>query len=48
MREPAGALVENHQLLALLEAPERRRQRADIHRLRRDLSRCDRSRPISE
>ena len=31
----AGALVEHHQLLALLEAPERRRQRADIHRLRR-------------
>ena len=29
------ALVEDHQLLALLEAPQRRRQRADIHRLRR-------------
>ena len=26
-----GALVEDHQLLALLEAPERRRQRADVH-----------------
>ena len=33
----ARALVEHHQLLALLEAPERRRQRADVHRLRRDL-----------
>ncbi len=33
----AGSLVEHHQLLALLEAPERRRQRADIHRLRRDV-----------
>ena len=32
-----GALVEDHQLLALLEAPERRRQRADVHRLRRDV-----------
>ena len=30
-----GALVEDHQLLALLEAPERRRERADIHDLRR-------------
>ena len=27
----ARPLVEHHQLLALLEAPERRRQRADIH-----------------
>ncbi len=33
----AGPLVEHHQLLALLEAPERRRQRADVHRLRRDV-----------
>ena len=32
-----GALVKYHQLLALLEAPQRRRQRADIHRLRRDV-----------
>ena len=32
-----GALVEDHQLLALLEAPERRRQRADVERLRRDV-----------
>ena len=32
-----GALVEDHQLLALLEAPERRRQRADVHRLRGDV-----------
>ena len=32
-----GALVEDHQLLALLEAPERRSERADIHRLRRDV-----------
>ena len=28
-----GALVEHHQLLALLEAPERRRERADVERL---------------
>ena len=33
----AGPLVEDHQLLALLEAPERRRQRADVHRLRGDV-----------
>ena len=32
-----GPLVEHHQLLALLEAPEWRRQRADIHRLRGDV-----------
>ena len=38
---PASALVEHHQLLALLEPPQRRRQRADVHRLRGDLSRCD-------
>jgi hypothetical protein len=31
------ALVEHHQLFALLEAPQRRRQRADVHRLRRDV-----------
>ena len=30
-----GALVKYHQLLALLEAPQRRGKRADIHRLRR-------------
>ena len=30
-----GALVEHHQLLALLEAPQRRGERADVHRLRR-------------
>ena len=32
-----GALIEHHQLLAFLEAPERRRQRAHIHRLRGDV-----------
>ena len=32
-----GALVERHQILALLEAPERRRERADVQRLRRDV-----------
>ena len=37
MREPRGALIEHHQLLALLEAPERRGQRADIHRLGGDI-----------
>ncbi len=31
----AGALVEHHQLLALLEAPQRRRQGADVHGLGR-------------
>ena len=31
------ALVEHHQLLALLEAPQRRGERADIHRLRGDV-----------
>ena len=30
-----GALIERHQLLALLKAPERWRERADIKRLRR-------------
>ena len=30
---PAGALVKDHELFALLEAPERRGQRAHIHRL---------------
>ena len=34
-----GALVEDHQLFALLEAPERRRERADIKGLRRELKR---------
>ena len=44
-----GALVEHHQLLALLEAPQRRRQRADIHRLRGDIEKMvDDSRPISQ
>src|ERR1700683_1703784 len=33
----AGAFVEDHQLLALLETPENRRQRADVHRLGGDL-----------
>ena len=32
-----GALVEHHQLLALLEAPQRRGERADVHGLRRDV-----------
>ena len=32
-----GALVEHHQLFALLEAPQRRRERADVHRLRGDV-----------
>src|SRR4029079_6245601 len=29
-----GALVEHHELLALLETPERRRERTDVHGLR--------------
>ena len=33
----AGALVEDHQLLALFEAPERRGERADVHRLGGDV-----------
>ncbi len=37
MRLPLSALVEHHQLLALLEAPERRRERADIHGLGGDV-----------
>src|SRR5262249_9880881 len=32
-----GALIEDHQLLALLEAPQGRRERADVHRLRGDV-----------
>jgi hypothetical protein len=32
-----GAFVKHHQLLALLEAPERRRERAHVHRLRRHI-----------
>ena len=32
-----GALVEPHQLLALLETPQRRGERADVHRLRGDV-----------
>ena len=31
------ALVEDHQLFALLEAPQRRGERADVHRLRGDV-----------
>ena len=34
---PLSALIEHHQLLALFEAPERRRQRAHIHRLGGDI-----------
>ena len=30
-----GALVKDHQLLALLETPQRRRKRANVHRLGR-------------
>ncbi len=37
MRVPRDALIEHHQLLAFLEAPERRRQRAHIHRLGGDV-----------
>ena len=37
MRLPLRPLVEHHQLLALFEAPERRRQRADVHGLRGDV-----------
>ena len=33
----AGALIKHHQLLALLKTPERRGQRADVHRLRGDV-----------
>ena len=32
-----GALVEDHQLLAFLEAPQRRGERTDVHGLRRDV-----------
>ena len=32
-----SALVEHHQLFALFKAPERRRQRADVHGLRGDV-----------
>ena len=32
-----GALVENHQLLTLFKAPQRRRQRAHIHGLSGDV-----------
>ncbi len=32
-----GALVEHHQLFALFETPQRRGQRADVHRLRGDV-----------
>ena len=34
---PRYALIEDHQLFALFEPPERRGERADIHRLRRDV-----------
>ena len=34
---PARALIEHHELLALLESPKRRRQRADIEREGRDV-----------
>ena len=33
----AGAFVEHHELFALFKAPERRRQRPNIHRLRGDV-----------
>ena len=33
----ARPLIEHHELLALLEAPERRGERADIHGLRGDI-----------
>ena len=33
----AGALIKHHQLFAFLKTPQRRRQRADVHRLRGDL-----------
>ena len=33
----AGALIEHHQLFAFFIAPERRRQGADVHRLRGDV-----------
>ncbi len=39
------ALIEHHQLLALFKAPERRRQRADVHRLRRDVEDVDEDAP---
>ena len=32
-----GTLIEHHQFFALFETPERRRQRADVHGLRRDV-----------
>ena len=32
-----GALVKHHQLFALFKAPQRRGQRADVHRLRGDV-----------
>src|SRR5262249_42022236 len=34
---PGGALVEGHELFALLEAPQRRRECADVERLRRHI-----------
>ena len=36
-----GALIEHHQLLALLEAPQRRGERADVHRLGGDVEQMD-------
>jgi hypothetical protein len=32
-----GALIKHHQLFAFFKAPQRRGQRADVHRLRRDI-----------
>ncbi len=32
-----GTLIEHHELFALFETPERRRQRTDVHRLRGDV-----------
>ena len=37
MRRAGGALVKHHQLFALFKAPQRRGQRADVHRLRGDV-----------
>ena len=37
MRRAGGALIEHHQLFTLFEAPQRRRQRADVHGLRGDV-----------
>jgi hypothetical protein len=42
------ALIEHHQLFALFKAPQRRRQRADVQRLRGDVEQVRQMRPISE